>query len=93
MLEFSRDNVQVLSPGGDVFGTFCVDGAGGGIEDWGIAWLVQLPRAEMEFVAVTRSGPPQLASFKELLAALDVVGDPCEFPLADWPGVMASVIA
>jgi hypothetical protein len=26
-----------------------------------------------------------VASFEELLAALDVVGEPCDFPLADWP--------
>jgi hypothetical protein len=32
-------------------------------------------------------------SFEELLAALDVVGEPSEFPYADWPGVTVSVIA
>jgi hypothetical protein len=34
-----------------------------------------------------------VASFEELLAALDVVGEPCEFPLANWPEVTVSVIA
>jgi hypothetical protein len=34
-----------------------------------------------------------VGSFEELLAALDVVGRPCEFPLADLPSVTVSVIA
>jgi hypothetical protein len=34
-----------------------------------------------------------VGSFEELLAALDVVGEPCDFPFADWPGVAVSVIA
>jgi hypothetical protein len=44
-------------------------------------------------VVATRFGPRRVESFAELLAALDVVGEPCVFPLADWPGVTASVIA
>ena len=55
--------------------------------------MVQRPGAEAEFVVATRSGPRTVGSFEELLAALDVVGEPCEFPLGDWPGVTASVIA
>jgi hypothetical protein len=55
--------------------------------------MVQRPGVEAEFVVATRFGPRRVRSFEELLAALDVVGEPCEFPLADWPGVMASVIA
>src|ERR1019366_6989598 len=35
----------------------------------------------------------QVGSFEELLAALDVIGEPSEFPYADWPDVRASVIA
>jgi hypothetical protein len=55
--------------------------------------MVQRPDAAAEFVIATRFGPRQVASFEELLAALDVVGEPCEFSLADWPGVTATVIA
>jgi hypothetical protein len=83
----------LFSPGGDVFGAFYVDGATTGSNGRGIAWLVQRPGAEAEFVIVTRFGPRRVCNFEELLAALDVVGDPCEFPLADWPGVTVSVIA
>jgi hypothetical protein len=93
VFEFSSDNFQLFSPGGEAFGAFCVDGTGGSAEGRGIAWMVQRPGAEAEFVVATRFGPRTVASFEELLAALDVVGEPCEFPLADWPGVSVSVIA
>jgi hypothetical protein len=55
--------------------------------------MVQRPGAEPEFVVATRFGPRRVESFEELLAALDVVGEPCEFPLADWPSVSVSLIA
>jgi len=55
--------------------------------------MVQRPGSEAEFVVSTRFGVRTVASFEELLAALDVVGEPCEFQLADWPGVNVSVIA
>jgi superfamily II DNA or RNA helicase len=93
VFEFSSDNFQLFSPGGDAFGAFCVDGPGQGADGRGIAWMVQRPDAEAEFVIATRFGPRTVGSFEELLASLDVVGEPCEFPLADWPGVAVSVIA
>jgi hypothetical protein len=93
VFEFSSDNFQLFSPGGDAFGAFCVDGTGSGADGRGIAWLVQRPDAAAEFVVATQFGPRTVASFEELLAALDVVGEPCDFPLADWPGVAVSVIA
>ncbi len=34
-----------------------------------------------EFVLATRFGPRTVGSFEELLAALDVIGEPSEFPL------------
>src|ERR1039458_7884864 len=92
VFEFSSDNFQLFSPGGDAFGAFCVEG-GDGAEGRGIAWMVQRPGAEAEFVVATQSGPRRVERFAELLAALDVAGEPCDFPLADWPGVTASVIA
>jgi hypothetical protein len=93
VFEFSSDNFQLFSPGGDAFGSFCVDGASAGSDGRGIAWIVQRPDAEAVFVVATRFGPRQVGTFEELLAALDVVGEPCEFPLADRPGVTASMIA
>jgi hypothetical protein len=93
VFEFSSDNFQLFSPGGDAFGAFCVDGAGGSAEGRGIAWMVQRPGAAAEFVVATRFGPRTIASFEELLAALDVVGEPTDFPYTDWPDVTASVIA
>lgn len=92
VFEFSADNFQLFSPGGDAFGSFYSDGVSGSARE-GIAWMVQRSDAAAEFVFATRFGPRQVATFEELLAALDVVGDPCEFPLADWPGVVVSVIA
>lgn len=93
MFEFSSDNIQLFSPGGAAFDAFCVDGAGGSAEGRGIAWIVQRTGAEAEFVIATRFGARQVSNFEELLTALDVVGEPCEFPLADWPGVTVSVVA
>jgi hypothetical protein len=97
VFEFSSDNFQLFSPGGDAFGAFGVDGAGAVADGRGIAWLVQRmverPGAGPEFVVATRFGHRRVESFADLLAALDVVGQPSAFPYADWPGVAASVIA
>jgi superfamily II DNA or RNA helicase len=93
VFEFSSDNCQLFSPGGGAFGAFCVEGVGEGTGGRGIGWMVQRPGAEAEFVVATQFGPRTVGSFEELLAALDVVGEPCEFPLANWPGVDVSVIA
>jgi SNF2 family DNA or RNA helicase len=93
VFEFSADNFQLFSPGGDVFSAFCVNGADGDADGRGIAWLVQQPGAKAEFVVATRFGPRTVASFEELLAALDAVGEPTGFPFTDWPGVTVSVIA
>jgi superfamily II DNA or RNA helicase len=93
VFEFSSDNFQLFSPGGDAFAAFCVDGGGGSADGRGIAWTVQRPGTHTEFVVATRFGLRTVGSFEELLAALDVVGEPCEFPYADWPGVAVSVIA
>ena len=93
VFEFSADNFQLFSPGGDAFGAFCVDGIGGGTDGRGIAWMVQRSGTAGEFVVATQFGARTVASFEELLAALDVVGEAREFPMADWPGVTISVIA
>lgn len=92
VFEFSSDNFQLFSPGSDVFGAFCVDGAGGSGEGPGMAWMVRRPGAQAEFVVATRFGLRTVGSFEELLAALDAVGEPGEFPYAEWPGVTVSLI-
>jgi hypothetical protein len=68
-------------------------GASGSAESRGIAWMVQRPGTQAEFVVATRFGPRTAGSFEELLAALDVVGEPSDFPYVDWPGVTVPVIA
>ncbi len=93
VFEFSSDNFQLFSPGGAAFGAFCVDGTDTEAAGRGIAWRVQRPGADAEFVVATRFGPRTVGSFEDLLAALDVVGEPSEFPYADWPDVTFSVIA
>jgi hypothetical protein len=93
VFEFSSDNFQLFSPGGEAFDGFCMDEDGGGSAGRGIAWLVQRPEAETEFVVATRFGVKTVASFGELVAALEVVGEPCEFPLTEWPGVAVRVVA
>jgi hypothetical protein len=62
VFEFAADNFQLFSPGGDAFGAFCVDGAGGGADGRGIAWMVHRPGAEAEFVVATRFGPRTVGS-------------------------------
>jgi hypothetical protein len=52
--------------------------------------MVERPGAGPEFVVATRFGHRRVESFADLLAALDVVGQPSAFPYADWPGVAAS---
>jgi hypothetical protein len=93
VFEFSSDSLQLFSPGGDAFGSFCVEGGAGAADGRGIAWMVQRPNAPAEFVISTRFGPRTVGSFEDLMAALSTVGEPCDFPFADWPGVTVSVIA
>jgi hypothetical protein len=90
--DFSSDNLQFFSPGGEVFGRFTLESREAGAGGPGIAWLAQRADGEVEFVVATRFGPRTVGSFQELLAALDMVGEPCEFPLADWPGVTARAV-
>jgi len=85
--------VDPHNPGGDAFGAFCVNGSLGSIEGRGIAWMVQRLGADAELVVATRFGARIVASFEELLAALDVIGEPIAFPYTDWPGVTVSAIA
>jgi hypothetical protein len=93
VFEFSSDNFQLFSPGGTRSAGSAWTGAGGIAGGRGIAWMVQRPGAQAEFVVATRFGPRTAGSFEELLAALDVVGEPSDFPYVDWPGVTVSVIA
>jgi hypothetical protein len=93
VFEFSSDNFQLFSPGGDAFGAFGVEIAADGAGARGIAWLVQRPGADADFVVATRFGPCTVSRFADLVASLDLVGEPCEFPYADWPGVTVSVVA
>ncbi len=93
VFDFSSDNFQLFSPGGEAFGAFRVDGLEVGGRGLGVAWILQRSGAKLEFVVATRFGPRTVGSFEELLAALDVIGEPCEFPFAEWPGVTVSVIA
>jgi len=86
-----ENNFQLFSPGGDAFRAFGVDGGGEGASGRGIAWIAQRPGAAAEFAVGTRFGVRTVGSFNELLAALDVVGEPCEFPLTDWPGVDVAI--
>jgi SNF2 family DNA or RNA helicase len=93
VFDFSADNVQLFSPGGDLFNAFHVVGADAGPNTSGIAWLAEYPEGKARFVVATRFGPRQVNTLVELLAAMDAVGEPCEFPFADWPGVQTRVVS
>jgi superfamily II DNA or RNA helicase len=92
VFEFSSDNFQLFSPGGAAFGSFCVKANGADSDGHGVAWIVQRPDAAEEFVVATRFGLRQVACFEELVAALDVVGEPCEFAYGEWPGVKVTLV-
>ena len=74
------------------FGSFCVEPVSQAGSGRGIAWLLSTTGGGLEFVVATRSGLQRVKTFDELLTALDTVGDPTDFPLADWPGVTVSTV-
>jgi SNF2 family DNA or RNA helicase len=92
VFELSSDNLQLFSPGGEVFSSFGVESASLASDGPGLAWIVQKGKAKPEFVIATRFGLRRVDTFEELLAAVNMVGEPCQFPLADWPGVTAYVV-
>jgi hypothetical protein len=92
VFDFSADSHQLFSPGGEVFDSFCVEPAPEAGAGRGIAWLLQRTNGGMEFVIATRFGLRRVETFGDLLAALDAVSAPTEFPLADWPGVTVFAI-
>lgn len=55
--------------------------------------LLRRTGGDLEFVVATRFGLRRAETFDELLATMDTIGPPTDFPLADWPGVTVSVIA
>lgn len=93
VFDFSADSHQLFSPGGEVFGLFHVDSMPASADGKGIAWLLQHAGGGLEFVVATRFGLRRVETFGELLAAVDSIGLPAGFPLADWPGVAVSTIA
>jgi len=93
VFDFSGDGHQLFSPGGEVFDSFRVEAAPDVSAGSGIAWLLRQDGGGLAFVVATKFGLRRIETFGELLAALDIVGDPTGFPLADWPGLSISVIA
>jgi hypothetical protein len=93
VFDFSADNHQLFSPDGDVFNLFCVESSPEASSGRGIAWLLQRMSGGREFVVATRFGLRRLETFSELLAALDAMNAPTDFPLADWPGMIVLTVA
>jgi hypothetical protein len=93
VFDFSADSHQLFSPGGEVFDSFCLEPTPEVAGGRGIAWLVRRSGGGMEFVVATRFGQRRVETFGELLAALDVIGVPTEFPLPDWPGMTVMTVA
>ena len=93
VFDFSGDSHQLFSPGGEVFGRFCL-GTSAEVRDGpGIAWLLRRDSGGVEFVVATKFGLRRVQKLEELLNALDSVGRPTNFPFGEWPGVTVSVIA
>jgi len=93
VFDFSADSHQLFSPGGEVFDSFCVDSTVEVNNAPRVAWLLRRSGGGLEFVVATRFGIRRVETLGALLAALDAVGTPAEFPLAAWPGMTVSVIA
>jgi hypothetical protein len=92
-VKYSCDSHQLFSPGGEVFESFCVEPSSEASRGNGIAWLLRRAGGGVEFVVATRFGQRRVETFGDLIAALDVVGAPSEFSLAEWPGMSVSPIA
>jgi hypothetical protein len=93
VFDFSSDSHQLFSPGGEVFESFSVQPSSEASAGSGIAWLLHRAGGGLEFVVATRFGQRRVETFGELIAALNVVGAPTEFPLAEWPGMSVLLIA
>ena len=93
VFDFSADNFQLFSPGGVAFNAFSTAGVETGASGFGVAWMLQRPTGEPEFVVATLYGPRTISTFEELIAALNQIGEPCEFPLTAWPESVAIAIA
>jgi len=85
VFEFSSDNCQLFSPGGDAFGAFYVEGAGEGAGGRGIAWTVQRPGAEAEFVVATQFGPRTVGVSRNSWRLWMSPGIPASFPWRTGP--------
>ena len=83
----------MFSPGGEAFDSFCVNSTPEQSALPGVAPLLRRASGGLQFVVATRFGPQRVQTLGELLAALDAVGVPPEFPLADWSGMTVSVVA
>ncbi|MEX2261723.1 MAG: hypothetical protein WD696_07215 [Bryobacteraceae bacterium] len=93
VFDFSADSHQLFSPGGEVFDSFCVDSIPAAGDGRGVAWLLRRAGGDAEFVIATQFGLRRVETLPELLAALDAIGAPTDFPLGDWPGITLFVIA
>lgn len=93
VFDFSSDNVQLFSPGAEVFNAFAIEDPEELADGAGIAWLVRYPQGDKKFVVATKSGLLRVETLQQLFIALEQVGDPIPFPIADWPGVVAHIVA
>jgi hypothetical protein len=93
VFDFSADSHQLFSPGGEVFDLFSLESSPEPTADTGVAWLLQRTGGRLEFVVATRFGLRRVQTFGELVAAIDAIGVPTNFPFTEWPGVTVSLIA
>ena len=93
VFDFSADNHQLFSTGGEAFDLFLNTADPEPAVGPGVAWVVKSPDGSLDFVVATRFGPQRVNTFAELMAAVDAVDAPTDFPLTDWPGVSAFAIA
>jgi ERCC4-related helicase len=93
--DLSADNQQLFSPGGEAFELMAQmsSGSDASPEAEACAWQVKRPDGSSFFAVNTESGVEQIRSLNELLVALNRMGKPIRFPLADWPGVVTEPIS
>ncbi len=88
--DFSSDNFQLFSPGGEAFESFRVPLPETVPDGHGVAWLATSP-SEQTVLIMTKFGPRTVNSSDELFEALEMVGEPCAPP--EMPGLALSLIA
>jgi SNF2 family DNA or RNA helicase len=91
VFEYSADNQQLFSPGGDAFDNVARVPEPSGTGE-GVAWLVE-ENGVRRFILQTEQGPVEVRTAPELLSALERVGSPAPCPYQAAEGLAVITVA